>query len=303
MSDCDRQVVVFTDLDGTLLDHDTYSHAAADDLIKELTKHNIPIIPNTSKTYAELLPLRDSLKLDGPFVVENGAAVYIPKYCFDSQPAETVIQGDFWVKEFVEPSKHWKNLISQLASSYAACFQLFSEMSIEDIIAITGLDSDSAMRAAERYYGEPVQWLGSEDDEIAFIKELRALGATVSKGGRFIHVSGRCDKGQALTWLAKFYRSGGKQTTKPLEVIALGDGNNDISMLLAATKAVVIRPPVHSPLDLSQYMEIKSKTTLSYTTKAVGPHGWVEGIQHYLDLSNKQLSNQIIHTKAGYNNG
>ena len=46
--------LIFTDLDGTLLDHFSYSHAPADQLIPVLQHAGIPIIINTSKTFAEV---------------------------------------------------------------------------------------------------------------------------------------------------------------------------------------------------------------------------------------------------------
>ncbi|MCG7852909.1 MAG: HAD hydrolase family protein, partial [Methanosarcinaceae archaeon] len=46
--------VVFTDLDGTLIDHDTYSYKAARPALAALKKQGIPLIFCTSKTRAEI---------------------------------------------------------------------------------------------------------------------------------------------------------------------------------------------------------------------------------------------------------
>ena len=45
---------IFTDLDGTLLDHDTYSWAPAAPAIERIKKLGIPLIAISSKTLAEL---------------------------------------------------------------------------------------------------------------------------------------------------------------------------------------------------------------------------------------------------------
>ena len=50
-------MLVFTDLDGTLLDHNTYSFSPALAAINKLKSLNIPIIPVTSKTLSELMTL------------------------------------------------------------------------------------------------------------------------------------------------------------------------------------------------------------------------------------------------------
>ena len=70
-----KNVLIFSDLDGTLLDHHTYSFAPALSMLQKLRSANIPVIPNTSKTFAELTELTQQIGLDGPFIVENGAAV------------------------------------------------------------------------------------------------------------------------------------------------------------------------------------------------------------------------------------
>ena len=63
--------VIFTDMDGTLLDHHTYSFAAAQPTLDALAARGIPVIPNTSKTFAEMTELRQKIGLNGPFVVET----------------------------------------------------------------------------------------------------------------------------------------------------------------------------------------------------------------------------------------
>jgi predicted mannosyl-3-phosphoglycerate phosphatase (HAD superfamily) len=65
--------VIFTDLDGSLLDHYTYSFAAATPLLDELNSQEIPVIPITSKTYAEVIRLRRFMGNSPPF--------YYRKWC------------------------------------------------------------------------------------------------------------------------------------------------------------------------------------------------------------------------------
>ena len=64
--------LVFTDLDGTLLDHDSYRWQPAAPWLERLRLSNVMVIPVTSKTRAELMPLRRELGLhDSPFIAEN----------------------------------------------------------------------------------------------------------------------------------------------------------------------------------------------------------------------------------------
>ena len=49
-----NRLIVFTDLDGTLLDHDDYSFEAARPALAKLETLNIPVILTTSKTATEV---------------------------------------------------------------------------------------------------------------------------------------------------------------------------------------------------------------------------------------------------------
>ena len=79
-----NDVLVFTDLDGTLLDHHNYSFAPALQMLHRLNSINIPVIPNTSKTFAELIDLRQQIGLEGPFIVENGGRYLHPYSLFQN---------------------------------------------------------------------------------------------------------------------------------------------------------------------------------------------------------------------------
>ena len=74
----DRQLLVFTDLDGTLLDHHTYRFQAASPALERLREAGIPVILNSSKTRPEMESLQQQLGIEAPFIVENGAAAIIP---------------------------------------------------------------------------------------------------------------------------------------------------------------------------------------------------------------------------------
>ena len=71
-------VIVVSDLDGTLLDHETYSFDAARPALARLRQADVPLVLCTSKTRAEVESIRRSLDNEHPFIVENGGAVVIP---------------------------------------------------------------------------------------------------------------------------------------------------------------------------------------------------------------------------------
>jgi len=266
------RLLIFSDLDGTLLDHHSYSHAEADDLLYALNQRAIPVIPCTSKTRAELLRLRRELRLNTPFIVENGAAVLIPKGQLDSPQSELTARDGFWLKSFTPDRSHWLKLLATLDSSLTSQFRGFSSMSIAEISALTGLDETDALLASQREYGEPVQWLGDEPTRSRFIDALRAKGASVLQGGRFMHISGNCDKGQALRWLAGIYATLGQCN---VITAALGDSHNDVAMLEAADYPFIVRSPVHPPPAIRSARPVP-------VSQAVGPAGWAQLVQGLL---------------------
>jgi len=266
------RILIYTDLDGTLLDHHSYSHAPADALLAQLERDGIPVIPCTSKTRAELLPLREELHNRHPFIVENGAAVIVPRNYFERRPAGLEAAGDFLIKRFVEPRSHWLQLIGDVAEAFRGQFRGFSAMDEHSIVALTGLDAAAAARAAQREFGEPIHWTGDADQRQAFISAIESAGAQVLQGGRFMHVSGKCDKGSALRWLNHAYA---EADGEPPVSIAVGDSHNDIAMLEAAEHALIVRSPAHPPPELSR----NDKLTIS---EAFGPQGWDEGVRRIL---------------------
>lgn len=268
-----NEILVFSDLDGTLLDHHTYSFAAAVPTLDKLAEQNIPVIPTTSKTYAELKQIRSDLGLQTPFIVENGAAIFIPEGFFNEQPKDTLAKNGFWIKEFSKPVAYWRGLLDTLKGEFDGQFNHFANMTNAQIVDATGLSQAQAELASAREYGEPILWLGDQDTKVLFLKALENLGAKPLQGGRFLHLSGECDKGKALIWLKKLFES--TKANKEYTSIALGDGQNDVAMLNAADVAVRILSPVNEPPILTKENDV-------HTTKRFGPEGWADSLNHII---------------------
>lgn len=268
-----KKTLVFTDLDGTLLDHYSYQTDAAEETIAALKLNDVPIIANSSKTLQEILLIRKQLQLQSPFIIENGAAVYIPINYFKFQPAGTHLDNGFWVKPFCQSKDYWLSLLSKQAPQFSNNYQGFSQLSDIQLAELTGLDIAQASLAKIRQYGEPINWIGSPQSQNEFIEHMTELGANILRGGRFIHVSGHCDKGQAQHWLAEQYQQ--QHPEKEIVTIALGDSDNDSAMLEEASIAIQIKSPVHD------FPILKRKDQV-YQSNQYGPIGWAECLQQVL---------------------
>ena len=100
-----KRYLIFTDLDGTLLDHENYSFGANKKMISTIINNKNEIIFNTSKTFSECKKLLKELKLSNmPFSTENGAVIYFPKIRFNK------------IKNSSSFEKYWKVRIAKLSS-------------------------------------------------------------------------------------------------------------------------------------------------------------------------------------------
>lgn len=268
-----KPILIFSDLDGTLMDHYTYQSTEALPVIKQLNSANVPIILTTSKTIDEVTAIQTKLNISAPLIIENGAAVFLPKSMFKTQPPETKSTSDYWVKSFCLPRQHWLDIIYKSPEKFKNLYLGFSTLSTKELASITGLTEPDAELAKNRHYGEPIHWLGDEESKQGFITHLESNGATVLHGGRFFHVSGESDKGRALKWLTQYYKA--LFQVDSVTTIALGDGRNDIAMLEAANFAVQIRSPVHDFPLLNKHENV-------IQTNLYGPAGWAEALHHIL---------------------
>ena len=69
-------ILIFTDLDGTLLNRDTFKFESIKIFLNELKNKNIIIIPNSSKTEDEIIEFNNEANFKFPFISENGSIIH-----------------------------------------------------------------------------------------------------------------------------------------------------------------------------------------------------------------------------------
>jgi mannosyl-3-phosphoglycerate phosphatase family protein len=265
--------LVFTDLDGSLLDHDDYGYRDALPQLAELESRGIPVIPASSKTRAEIERLRGELGNGHPFIVENGAGVFIPVGYLPDQPTGTVERDGYWVYSTCPPRQTWLTVLEGLQQEFDGKFDYFHRAGVDGIARMTNLPRERAEEANQRDFSEPVKWLGDAPELDFFLGKLRAAGASVLRGGRFFSVCGDCDKGRALAWLRDAYCC--KLEAVHCHDIAIGDSANDCAMLEEAETALVIRSAAHD------VPKLRRQSGVIYS-ESYGPAGWAEGVSRWL---------------------
>jgi mannosyl-3-phosphoglycerate phosphatase len=238
-------LVIFSDLDGTLLD-ESYSFDAAKPALALLRREGVPLVLLSSKTRAEMIEWRKRLGIRGaPFVVENGGAVV-------------------WGGETVALGAPYAELLRDLeaASRASGCrVRGFHQMDAAEIARIAGMTVEWAALAKHREYDEPFQVLdaGKAADLEAAIERL---GKRCVRGGRFYHITGANDKAAAVRVVAERY---------PGAITAgLGDAPNDLSMLRAVQVPVIVRSKFTS--------DMAAALPSARVTAKPGPAGWNEAV-------------------------
>lgn len=262
--------LIASDLDGTLLDHYDYSHSPVDPLLRRLEQKRVPVILNSSKTFAEMLTVRRQLHNRHPFIAENGSAICIPHDYFPEKPDGAHRRDDFWVIELGVPREQLRAFLRADGEKHGAPYLSFSTASHEEITEATGLAEKQVQAAQNRDYSEPLLWRGSEEEKLAFSARAASAGLSTLQGGRFLHLLGPTDKGAAILALLDCYR---KCRHTDYRLIAAGDSLNDLDMLKLADIAVVIRSPQHPPPKLTPW-----RGQRVITSEATGPAGWSEVI-------------------------
>ncbi|MDX1352293.1 MAG: HAD-IIB family hydrolase [Thiomicrorhabdus sp.] len=277
--------LLFTDLDGSLLDHHNYDYSPALPAIKVLQTQHVPWILTTSKTAEEVVDIRHQLDNPYPFIVENGAGIFWPK---GSMTFSEIFRKEWlqsieilqWQEDYQYISLNPVLLSDILAlterfrKQFHFIFTGFSEMTVQQVADCTGLDLVQAAKAKQRHFSEPLLWQDSDERLQQFKRLMQPYGLQLIKGGRFVHLMGLSNKGLALRFLADYYHQAWQE---PVETMALGDGSNDIPLLEASDYPVVIRSPVNPPPEVNHSHVM--------VTREYGPEGWNQAVLNWLQTA------------------
>jgi mannosyl-3-phosphoglycerate phosphatase len=240
-------LVVFSDLDGTLLDHDDYSHDAAQPALAALKERGAPVVLCSSKTRAEILPLWYTLGLKGPFIAENGGGVFIPReHRLAAEPGWQAAGPGWRVRRLGLPIEEVRERFAGFKDRFGA--RGFGDLSDDEVAGLTGLSRAQASLARRREFNEPVVLPEPEAQADEFAAAAREAGLETTRGGRFFHLLAGGDKGKAVRQVAELFRLEDPE----LLTMALGDAQNDLSMLAMVDRPVLVARPdgSHAQLEL-----------------------------------------------------
>jgi mannosyl-3-phosphoglycerate phosphatase len=250
--------VLFTDLDGTFLDHDTYLPGPAAPALTPLAEAGVLVVACSAKTRAELRRLVDETGLPPVFVAENGGAIVWWEGFPDAPPGpETVLRIGRAYDEV-------RAGLQAAAAETGVRVEGYGDVSVDEIVERTGLDPAAAELARRREHTETF-WI-TDGDPARLGEGLARSGLRMVRGSRFWTVQGEHDKGDAVS--AVLERLG-----RPLS-FAVGDAPNDREMLGAVDHPMLVERQGGGWVGL----ELPGVETVP----GIGPVGWVEAAARVL---------------------
>src|SRR6266403_3411562 len=150
------RLIVITDVDGTLIDQRTYSYELSLPAVRRLQAKRIPVVLCSTKTSAEIILLWRELGLDGPFICENGGAIYMPRDYLKVTLLGLKTDGPFVVLELGTDVDRLRHALAEAAGACGVILRTFGQMEVDEIATLTGLSVDKAAHARQRHYEEPL---------------------------------------------------------------------------------------------------------------------------------------------------
>jgi mannosyl-3-phosphoglycerate phosphatase len=224
-----KKIIVFADLDGSLL-NDKYEYDQIEPIIHQLLALNVSIVFASSKTRYEIDFYRKKWQITDPFIIENGSAILIPETYFGMHYEFTRRAQGYNIIELGTTYCIIREKIEIVKNRTGANIVGFGDMTAEEITKDSGLPLYLAQLAKEREYSEPFRILGRSEKEV--LEAISEEGLCYTRGGRYLHALGNCDKGKATSILLNLYL----QQFKKVFSISVGDSANDLTMLRIVDK-------------------------------------------------------------------
>ena len=256
-------VVIFTDLDGTLLNRDTFKFDEIKDYIKSLINNGITIIPNTSKTNAELYNFIKELGINIPFITENGSAIHGLNLINKNLPDEIILGRE---KELI-----LKIFKKETPENLRTKCKFISKMEKNVQSKILGLKHNKLKNAFTRKYSIPILFKGNNEQKKNFFNVIKDIGLSLHEGGRVINLCDKVSKLKAMNKVVKIL----KKTEGNVKTIGVGDNYNDLEMLKNSDFPCL----VFNDKFLLDTININN----CIVSKNLAPNGWLEVVKMALD--------------------
>ena len=212
-------IIIFTDLDGSLLHRDTFKFDPIKDFILNLINKGIIIIPTSSKTDIEIEKFNKELGLELPYISENGSSINKLNLINPNFPNKIILSREKEelqkIFDFKVPEKIRNKCI------------FISKMNKNEQEKIFGQKDKNLKDILNRKYTLPLLFIGEKSEKKKLLKILNYNSLTLQEGGRVSNLCDNVNKVKSMNKVMKIL----KKTEDKLKIISVGDNFNDLDML------------------------------------------------------------------------
>ena len=256
-------IFIFTDLDASLIQRDTFKFDEIKGYIKSLISKGIYIIPNTSKTEIEINEFNKELGLNLPYISENGSSINGLNLINKNFPNQINLSRD---KDDI--FKIFKKIVPEnLKVKCRLIFKMEKKVQSE----IFGLSGKKLKDALNRNYSIPFIFSGNLDQRRQLNEIVNKGGLTLHEGGRVINICDNVSKVKSMNKIIKMV----KKTEDNVKIIGVGDNYNDLDMLKNSNIACLVFNDQFTmePININNCI----------VSKNPAPIGWQEVVKMALD--------------------
>jgi mannosyl-3-phosphoglycerate phosphatase len=262
--------LIFTALEGALLDPRTGSFAGAEEALSELERRHIALVLVTSQTREEIEPLRRNMEHSHPFITESGGGIYFPDGYFSLKIPGSRRTARYLSVALGRPYKEVCEALDDIAEECGVGVAGFHHMSSKEIAENTGLKPRDADLARSREFDEPFYFTSADEAAIArFVATAKERGFDARPGKTFWHFSAGCDGARAVRTLTKLFRDA---TRIKLRSVGVAPAGEDLPWLRGVDQKVLLGGDTN--FEHSESME----TTNNSSGKGSGPAAWNDSI-------------------------
>lgn len=258
-------IIVITDLDGTLLHPRTYSFEEARPALELIREKDIPFILCSSKTRAEIEIYRQRLKNEHPFISENGGGIFISEEYFGFV-IEGELRNGYKIITLGRPYNEIRKVFLEIRERLVIKAKGFGDMNAKEISILASLPLEEAILSKKRDFDEPFIFEAGETKVEIFLEAIEEAGLRWTQG-RFYHILGDNDKGMAVKILKNLY----ERMHGAIKTIGLGNNFNDLPLLKEVDYPVLVQ---------NEDGSYETRINLPNLIKAegIGPEGWNKAI-------------------------
>ena len=268
--------LIFSALEGALVDPRTESFAEAEDALSELDRRKIVYVLLTRRTREQIDPIRRKLGHNHPFVTENGGGIFFPDGYFSLKIPGAVRTARYLSIAQGKPYAEVCEALDDIAEECSVGVAGFHHMSAREIAENTGQRPRDAELARAREFDEPFYFTSADDEAIArFIAAARERGFDTRRGAQFWHFSSKCDPARAVRTLASLFR---EATHIKLRLVGIGGAQEDLPWLRALDQAILLPNSAGGDQNPELPQPTAGSTKRVTMGDAPGPAGWSQAV-------------------------